>query len=121
MPSLTRFKDQRGELVPLEFNNLPFEPKRIFYVHHVPINTWRGGHAHYETQQFLICLTGKIIVKLESKTGSEEFTLDEGDSCFIDKMVWDSQNFIEENSVLLVICSTEYNPDDYIYDKSVIL
>lgn len=121
MPNLNKFSDERGVLVPLEFNNLPFIPKRAFYVYDVPKDTWRGEHAHYKTEQFLICLKGKIHVRLESKKGIEEITLNESDTCFIDKMVWDSQKFLVEDSVLLVICSTNFDKSDYIFDKNIIL
>lgn len=121
MEKLNKFIDERGILVPFELEKLSFLPKRFFYVYNVPVGTWRGGHAHYETEQFLICVQGKIAVKLESKNGIEEFVLEEGETCYIEKLVWDSQNFLEEDSVLLVLCSTNYNKSDYIFDKSLIL
>jgi hypothetical protein len=45
-----------------------------------------------------------------------ETVLEENDTVFIDKMTWDSQVFLTGNDVLLSICSTEYNIDDYIDD-----
>lgn len=121
MQNLNKFSDDRGILVPLEFSNLPFTPKRVFYVYGVPKDTWRGEHAHYRTEQFLICLKGQILVRLESKKGVREITLDEGGTCFIDKMVWDSQKFLADDSVLLVLCSTNFDKSDYIFDKNIIL
>lgn len=112
-----KFEDERGKLVPIEFSELDFIPKRIFYVTDVPKNEWRGGHAHYETQQILICVSGRVLVKLEQKNNIEEFILEKDQFCFVDKMVWDSQKFLEENSLLLVLCSTSYDKDDYILDK----
>jgi len=114
---LNVFNDERGTLVPIDFlKNTPFNPKRIFYVYGVPINTWRGGHAHYNTKQLLICIKGGILVKLETKNEIVEYFLEKNQTCFIDNMVWDSQKFIEEDSILLVLCSTEYDKDDYIFD-----
>lgn len=121
MQKLNKFYDSRGLLVPINFSELPFEPKRIFYVTDVPTETWRGNHAHYKNRQLLICIKGRITVKLETKEETREFTLNENDFCFVDKMVWDSQKFLDENSTLLVICSEEYDSSDYILNKSIIL
>ena len=49
------FKDHRGLLVPIEFAQLPFMPKRLFYVSNVPKGEERGNHAHYNTKQILTC------------------------------------------------------------------
>ena len=38
--------DERGELVVAENSNLPFEPRRFFWITHVPTTAERGGHAH---------------------------------------------------------------------------
>ena len=38
---------------------------------------------------------------------------------FVDSMVWDKQQYLTGNDILLSICSTEYDKDDYIksYDQ----
>ncbi len=122
MECLNKFIDTRGKLVPVEFTSLPFEPQRIFYVTDVPINEWRGDHAHYSTKQILICLKGQILVRLETSKGEvSEMLLNKDESCFIDNMIWDSQKFIEEGSILLVLCSSSYIEGDYIKDKDLFL
>tara|TARA_R110002020_G_scaffold446207_4_gene658435 strand:+ start:539 stop:928 length:390 start_codon:yes stop_codon:yes gene_type:complete len=110
------FKDDDGTLVPIEFLRLPFAPQRIFYVCGVPKGEERGMHAHYETKQILTCVQGKILVKLHDGNTLNEVVLEENGSIFIDKMIWDSQVFLTGDDVLLSICSTKYNLDDYIDD-----
>ena len=52
--------DSNGNLIPIESNqDIPFEIKRVFYVYGVRDEERRGKHAHYNTQQVLICLYGK--------------------------------------------------------------
>jgi dTDP-4-dehydrorhamnose 3,5-epimerase-like enzyme len=121
MVVLNKYQDERGVLVPINFSELPFEPKRLFYVMNVPKDIWRGGHAHYNTIQALICLKGRILIKIETKNIEEEITLNEGQMYVIDKFTWDSQKFLDDNSILLVVCSTEYDREDYIFDKEIIL
>lgn len=111
------FHDEKGTLVPIEFSTLPFVPQRIFYVYNVPEGMVRGNHAHYKTQQFLICLKGEIVVTLNDGIHDTEiFELQEGHSCFVDKMIWDSQIFMTGKDVLLVLSSTPYDKDDYIFN-----
>jgi UDP-2-acetamido-3-amino-2,3-dideoxy-glucuronate N-acetyltransferase len=113
---LKRFKDSRGDLLPLNFSNLPFTPKRIFMVTQVPKDVKRGDHAHYTTKQLLVCLKGVIEVELFDGVRSFESTLEEGDSLYVPEMVWDSQVFKTGEDILMVLASTDYDPSDYITD-----
>jgi dTDP-4-dehydrorhamnose 3,5-epimerase-like enzyme len=109
------FIDNLGVLFPIEFSEINFMPKRIFCVSNVPAGGIRGGHAHYQTKQYLFCVKGKIKVLVQDKEKSE-FVLTEGQGYLIDSMVWDSQQFLTGNDVLLVICSEPYRKEDYILD-----
>jgi dTDP-4-dehydrorhamnose 3,5-epimerase-like enzyme len=121
MPSSLRtIKDEDGVLVPIEFNlkEIPFEPKRVFYVTNVPKGEVRGNHAHFETEQLLICIQGLIEVQIEySNYVVRNCFLEPHTSAFVPKLAWDSQRFLTGKDVLLVICSTHYDPQDYIEDK----
>ena len=112
--SWSTFRDPDGILVPIEFNILPFEPKRVFYVLDVPKDEERGMHAHYETQQVLTCLQGEILVKLHDGHALREYKLSPNEWVFVDKMVWDSQVFLTGNDILMSMCSTKYSKSDYI-------
>jgi dTDP-4-dehydrorhamnose 3,5-epimerase-like enzyme len=112
------FNDHRGGyLMPFEFTDLPFSPKRIFIINDVPKDGLRGGHAHYETQQILICVKGKILVILDHGDRIEEILIKSGETIFIDKYVWDSQKFLTGKDILCVLASTFYDINDYILDK----
>jgi UDP-2-acetamido-3-amino-2,3-dideoxy-glucuronate N-acetyltransferase len=110
------YKDSRGELMPIPFKDVPFAPVRTFIVHNVPKNMVRGRHAHYKTKQFLICVKGCIEVLLDDGLDKHTIILNVGESCLIDKGIWDEQKFLTGEDVLLVLCSTEYDPWDYIHD-----
>lgn len=116
MQKLKKFTDDRGNLTPLEFKDIPFIPQRLFIVKDVPAGTQRGGHAHYNTQQFLICLKGKIKVVLHDGVNEKTSFITEGETVLIDRMVWDYQEFTNDQDILLVLCSTPYTPEDYITD-----
>lgn len=114
MEKLKIFSDDRGDLLPIEFSNVSFIPKRIFTIYNVPKNTIRGEHSHYETTQLLICQSGKIEVYLHDGTFKYKKILYKGDQILIDKLIWGSQKFLTKNSNLLVLCSTNYDINDYI-------
>ena len=44
--------------------NIPFEVKRVYYLYDVPSGEARGGHAHYELQQYIIAASGSFDVIL---------------------------------------------------------
>ena len=50
--NLFSVKDARGVLTAVEGGvDIPFEIKRVFYMHHVVKGAARGGHAHRDTDQ----------------------------------------------------------------------
>jgi dTDP-4-dehydrorhamnose 3,5-epimerase-like enzyme len=113
---LRQFVEDNGTLVPIDFSELTFAPKRVFYVAGVPAGDERGRHAHYETQQLLICLQGRISVHLYDGYKTETITMNKHDSVFVDKMIWDSQTYETGDDIMLSLCSTEYDKADYIED-----
>lgn len=109
--------DVRGTLQPLDFDSLPFVPKRIFTVTDVPPGTDRGGHGHRRGRQFLICLRGRVVVLLRNAVQAREVALcPDGTGMLINAGVWSRQTYATEDTVLLVLASDAYNPDDYFYD-----
>jgi len=122
LEELKIFNDRRGSLAPIEFSSLPFVPKRIFYVYDVPLHMERGGHAHKQTEQVLICLKGEISATLkywsfsENKICETKLNLKEGQRVHVGRVVWDSQRFMSPDAVLLVLCNTEFDESDYIRD-----
>lgn len=114
--NLETYKNNDGILVPIELDSLTFPPKRLFYIYGVPAGEERGLHAHYETQQLLVCVQGSILVKLHDGFREKYFMLSQNDSVFVDKMIWDSQTYLTGDDILLSICSTKYDKQDYIED-----
>jgi UDP-2-acetamido-3-amino-2,3-dideoxy-glucuronate N-acetyltransferase len=110
------FSDERGELIPIEMSSVPINPERIFVVSNVPKDCTRGNHAHFKTRQFIICIKGKILVGLDNGIRKEEKIITKGESVLIPEMVWDYQKFLTGDDILLAVCDTQYNKEDYILD-----
>ena len=117
--TLRVFSDHRGDLIPIDFNALPFEPKRIFLVKNVPKLQIRGNHAHYTTKQIVYCMQGCVEVQIDDGVSSKVTKLRAGQNLYIPNKIWDKQRYLQENTIVLVICSTLYDENDYIddYDK----
>lgn len=98
-----------------EKENLPFVPQRIYWTYYTPEEVERGGHSHYDLQQILIAVAGKIVVTTELKNGNkQEYILDSPDKgLFIPKMCWRTMKYTH-NSVQICIASISYDPTDYI-------
>tara|TARA_R110000824_G_scaffold389607_1_gene585774 strand:- start:9 stop:434 length:426 start_codon:yes stop_codon:yes gene_type:complete len=107
-----------GNLVPIEGGtDIPFNIERIFYVYGVRDQNDRGKHSHYETEQVLICVSGKIEVLVDDTKNKKRFLLESPQQAlYIPNMIWDEQSYLTEESVLLSICNTKYSEDDYIHD-----
>ena len=56
-----------------------------------------------------------------SKEGREEKVLSPGDHAFLDNMVWGEQEYLTGDDIMLVLCSTNFDKSDYIYDIEEIL
>ena len=107
-------EDIRGNLIPIDFKSIPFPPKRSFLVKNVPVGTIRGKHAHYTTEQLLICLYGNIKLSLDNGVNKKIKIMSKGDIEFHKKMEWAEIEFLSEQTELWVFCSTEFDEKDYI-------
>lgn len=62
----------------------------------------------------LLCVSGKIEIKFDRVFSENTVILGPGMSVFHSAMEWAEIKFLEENSVMLAACSTDFDPDDYI-------
>ena len=117
LTSFKSFKDERGYLLPISFDALDFIPKRVFIVNGVPPGCVRGNHSHYKTKQILICLNGEVEVVCDDGEHRKIYRLTKPhQAIYIPEMIWDEQRYLSEDSVLLVLSNTYYDPEDYIED-----
>ena len=113
--------DERGHLVIVEgAKDIPFDIKRIFYIYGSDKNVVRGQHANKKSQFVLINVAGKSKVKVKDGLGNEAvFSLNRPHTgIYLPQMVWKDMFDFSENSVLLVLSSEHYDPDEYIRDYS---
>jgi hypothetical protein len=113
--SLQSIVDSRGQLTVIQ-DFLPFSVRRIFWITQADGQV-RGGHRHHVTRQALIAVTGVVTVFLDNGSESKSILLNRSDQCLIvEPEDWHTMTF-GAGSVLLVLASHQYNPNDYIQER----
>ncbi|WP_101542610.1 sugar 3,4-ketoisomerase [Bacteroides cutis] len=118
--NLPKFLDKRGNLSIIEeFKNIPFKIERTYWIYDVPGGEARGGHAYKENQEFIVALSGSFDVILDDGKEKKTFSLNRSYyGLYVPKGLWREMNNFSTNSLALVLASTPYDTDDYIYDYS---
>ena len=115
---LTVHGDSRGQLIAIEqFNDIPFEIKRIYYIFDTLPDVRRGFHAHKQLQQLLVCTSGTCKVLLDDGEKQEIVILDKPtEGLLISGCVWREMFDFSYGTVLMVLASDYYDEMDYIRD-----
>ena len=109
----------QGTLRVIEGNDVPFSIQRVFTVL-ADIDGKRGEHAHKECNQLLTCVSGAIDLLCDDGNQRQTIKLrPDSDGVWVKSGIWAEQTYLENHSVLLVICDQPYDESDYIrdYDK----
>lgn len=142
MPELYRiiqFKRNRGNcggsLVQFQSgaaatNALPFEIGKVLVMSDIRPDDVRGMHAHYETEEILVALTGGCTVEMDDGRGRRESVrLSANAQCpmpnadikevlLLYPHVWRVMRDFEPGTMLMVVANMKYNEADYIRDRT---
>ena len=94
---------------------MPVAVKRVFTVVHALGGSKRGEHAHKKCNQILCCVAGEI--ELICDNGAQKtrtFLTPDSPAVYVNNGVWAEQNYLKDNSVLIVFCDQKYDENDYI-------
>ena len=115
-PCITEDKYQ-GFLSVYESDDLPFKVKRVFSVVNLQRGSKRGLHAHKKCNQLISCIAGEINLICDNGKKREERLLSPHiDAILIPAGIWAEQDYLEDNSVIIVFCDNSYDENDYIRD-----
>ena len=119
--NLTKIHNQAGNITILENSkSIPFQVKRIYYLYDVPMGSERGGHGHYELEQFIVAASGSFTIVLDDgKDKKHLFLNNPSEALYIKPGIWREIINFSSGSICLVLASQEYTEKDYIrdYDK----
>jgi len=111
---LPYLKENNGDLVVVEGEIIPFSIKRVFNVRQQKGDI-RGRHAHRHCSQLLICTNGAVEVKCDDSRTTERYVLDKPNfGLFIPPGIWADQKYIENNTILTVLCDRPFEEADYL-------
>ena len=111
--------DERGRLVIVEGGqDIPFEIKRVFYIYGSDSDVIRGNHANRNSEFVLINVAGTSKVRVVDRSGNEMIIslARPHTGVYLPAMVWKEMYDFSPDSVLLVLSSEHYDPDEYIRD-----
>ena len=135
--SLVQF--QQGDA---EENALPFEIGKVLVMSDIRTDDVRGNHAHYETEEILVALTGGCTVEVDDGKGRKEtvslsatevrsqtsevsnptsdlrpLTSDKA-ALLLYPHVWRTMRDFEPGTTLMVVANIQYDEADYIRDRA---
>jgi len=115
---LPKILDQRGNLSFVESEaHIPFRIKRTYWIYDVPGGTFRGGHAFQVQHEFIIALSGSFDIVTDNGSENKIFHLNRSYyGLYIPNMIWRQMENFSTNSVALVLSSTLFDENDYIWD-----
>jgi len=114
--SIPTVRDGRGNLSFLEGGQtVPFEIKRVYYLHDMPYGAERGGHAHRKLVQLIVPLSGRFVLRThDGATWSEDEVADPAVGLIVPTMTWRELVRFSSGAVCMVLASEHYDESDYI-------
>ena len=115
------YQEDNGDLVVIEGvdDSAPFHISRVFNVR-ADKDSIRGQHAHSECTQLLVCTNGSIEVSCDDGETQSIYILNKPYmGLLILPGVWVEQKYLENSSILTVLCDQPFNEEEYIrnYDE----
>lgn len=115
------YQEDNGDLVVIQEmdDSVPFHISRVFNVR-ADKDSIRGRHAHSECTQLLVCTNGSIEVSCDDgETQSIHILNKPYRGLLILPEVWVEQKYLENSSILTVLCDQPFNEEEYIrnYDE----
>lgn len=110
------FIDERGAISVMD-KELPFQVKRVFWLHHIQEGKDRGAHALLDSAEIMVAVHGSFIVDLDDTENRTSVLLDDPSKGIIIRPgVWFRTHSYKEDGVSLILAEEEYARDKYTYD-----
>jgi dTDP-4-dehydrorhamnose 3,5-epimerase-like enzyme len=110
------FTDERGAISVMD-KELPFQVKRVFWLHHIQEGKDRGAHALLDSSEIIVAVHGSFIVDLDDTENRTSVLLDNPSiGLIIRPGVWFRTHSYKDDGVSLILAEEEYARDKYTYD-----
>lgn len=110
------FIDERGTISVMD-TKLPFDVKRVFWLHHIKEGKNRGAHALLDSAEIMIAIHGSFVIDLDDTETKISILLDNPcKGLIIRPGIWFRTHSYKDDGVSLILASEEYARDRYTYD-----
>jgi len=110
------FTDERGVIGVMD-KELPFQVKRVFWLHNIVEGKDRGAHALLDSNEIMVAVHGSFVVDLDDTINKTRILLDDPSKGLIIKPgVWFRTHSYKDDGVSLILAEEEYARDRYTYD-----
>jgi hypothetical protein len=110
------FTDERGAISVMD-KELPFQVKRVFWLHHILEGKDRGAHALLDSSEIMVAVHGSFIVDLDDTINKTSVILNDPSRGLVIKPgIWFRTHSYKEDGVSLILAEEEYSQDMYIDD-----
>ena len=94
--------------------HVPFQVLRVFTVV-ANDGGLRGQHAHRQCQQAIFCVAGSVSLLCDDGHNKRHYDLiPNGRGILVPQGVWAEQRYLEDKTMILVLCDQPYEEADYI-------
>jgi dTDP-4-dehydrorhamnose 3,5-epimerase-like enzyme len=113
------YGDSRGQLSVAQIgSSLPFEIRRVYWVHGTKPGVSRGFHAHKKLNQICLCMVGNVRMHVfDGKNYDSVILKPEHGGLEIPPNLWHEMHDFSPDCVLAVFTDAEYDESDYIRDR----
>ena len=116
MIDVPTFTDERGAISVLD-KELPFQVKRIFWLHHILEGKDRGAHALLDSSEIIVAVHGSFVIDLDDTMTQTSILLNNPSKGLIIRPgVWFRTHSYKEDGVSLILAEEEYARNKYTYD-----
>lgn len=106
----------QGNITPVEARrDIPFAIARVFYLYDIPGGESRGGHAHRDLHQVIVCVMGSFDVIVDDGKERRSIHLNRAyQALHVPNTIWGELVNFSSGAICLVLASLPYQESDYI-------
>lgn len=116
MIDIPTFTDERGAISVMD-KELPFQVRRVFWLHHIADGKDRGEHALLDSTEIIVAVHGSFVVDLDDTESKTSVMLDSPDKGLVIRPgIWFRTHSYKDDGVSLILAEEEYARNKYTYD-----
>ena len=110
------FTDERGAISVMD-KELPFQVRRVFWLHHIADGKDRGEHALLDSTEIIVAVHGSFVVDLDDTVSKISVLLDSPNKGLVIRPgIWFRTHSYNDDGVSLILAEEEYARNKYTYD-----